>query len=107
MIESLHDNRLTDPNLSLKRDRKTGIARVEDRNCGLSYGPHANIDQSGSVQGMKAKGWWNKKARTARAFGFIYNIDTLSTPAEKPFALVAADHCCCVACSERRDKERS
>ena len=62
---------------TLKTDPATGIAWVEDTSTGIGHSCHGNIDASGSVRGMKARGWWRKTDRTVRSHGFIYNIDTL------------------------------
>jgi hypothetical protein len=83
----------------LYRDEATGIARVEDTHLGCSHSAHSNIDRTGSVRGMKAKGYWRKSDRTARAFGFIYNLDTLIVGDE--YDRIAAAACRCIACRER------
>jgi len=63
------------PHKTLKRDLKTGIAWVEDGSTGMAHSCHPNIHHTGSVAGMKRKGYWRKDARTVRSHGFIYNID--------------------------------
>lgn len=63
-----------DQNASLYRDPKNGVAWVEDGNTGLGYPCHANIDETGSVDSMKARGYWGKADRTVRSHGFIYNL---------------------------------
>lgn len=65
------------PYRKLYRDSKSGIAWVEDGTAGVGHSCHANIDASGSVEGMKALHYWNETDRTVRSHGFIYNIDTL------------------------------
>lgn len=82
-----------DPHLKLYRDPKTGIAWIEDGHTGLGYSCHPNIDASGSVAGMKRKGWWGKNDRTVRSHGFIYNIDLLSL--SEDLDQVACDYCQC------------
>mgnify|MGYP001560152951 CR=1 FL=1 len=64
-----------DPHRILVRDARTGIARVEDGTTGTAASCHPNIAQSGSIRGMKQRGYWDRHARTVRAFGFVYNID--------------------------------
>lgn len=91
-----------DQNASLYRDPKNGVAWVEDGNTGLGYSCHANIDETGSVDGMKARGYWGKADRTVRSHGFIYNIDTYVVNSEIPYEQIAADACMCAACKERR-----
>ena len=85
----------------LYRDDKTGIAWVEDGSTGLGHSCHANIDASGSIRGMKDRGYWGKKDRCVRSHGFIYNIDTyvVSGVLDK----IAADACMCEACLERQN----
>lgn len=54
------------PNVKLFRDTKTGIAWVEDGASGNAHSCHPNISDSGSIRGMKDRGYWDKKARTVR-----------------------------------------
>lgn len=63
------------PYVKLYEDPKTRIAWVEDGTTGLGHSCHPNISASGSVTGMKKKGWWGKHDRTVRSHGFIYNIN--------------------------------
>ncbi len=86
-------------NFFVEVDDKTGIALVGN-GSGMRGGVHASIDKTGSVRGMKQQGYWRKDARTVRAGGFIFNIDTfiISDPADE----VAAKYCQCEACRERR-----
>ena len=63
--------------VTLHRDPRTGIAWVRNGTTGLEHSAHANIHHTGSVAGMKVKGYWQKDARTVRSHGYIYNIDTL------------------------------
>lgn len=73
------------PCAELHRDRKSGIAWIEDGSTGLGHSCHANIDATGSVRGMKALGYWGKEDRTVRSHGFIYNIDTFVVDEEDPY----------------------
>jgi hypothetical protein len=88
---------------TLYRCPRTGIAWVENGHLGMSHSAHANIDSSGSIRGMRARGYWKKDCRTVRTNGAIYNIDTLiiSDDLDK----LAAEHCRCEACNERRSHQ--
>jgi hypothetical protein len=66
------------PYVDLYQDRKTGIAWIEDGTAGVGISCHPNISDTGSIRGMRAKGWWDKSDRIVRAHGFYYNIDHLS-----------------------------
>lgn len=61
--------------VELHRDPKTGIAWVEDGTTGMGHSAHPNIDATGSIRGMKNRGYWAKDARCVRSHGYIYNID--------------------------------
>jgi hypothetical protein len=52
---------------------KNGIVSIENYSTGCGHSCHPNIDSTGSVSGMKAKGYWDKKDEIVRAHGFIYN----------------------------------
>lgn len=56
---------------------KKGIARIFDTHNGTIYECYPNIHSSGSVSGMKAKGYWQKDAKTIRLGGVIFNISSL------------------------------
>ena len=86
----------------LHRDRKTGIAWVENGATGLGHSCHSNIDASGSVPGMKDRGYWGRKDRTVRSHGYIFNTSSLVYNREDPFDVIAAEACECVGCRERR-----
>ena len=91
----------------LYRDRNTGVAMVKDHSTGLGHSAHPSIDASGSVSGMKARGHWGRRDRTARAFGFIFNLDRVAGNPDDELDAVALAVCCCVACAERRLKEKA
>ena len=102
-ITILKDRRIDhDPHLTLKRDDSTGIAWIEDTHCGLGHSCHANISVTGSVRGMKDRGYWGQKDRTVSSHGWIYNIDIFI--ATDDLDKIAADHCQCAACQENREK---
>ena len=81
------------PHVKLYRDPRTGIAWVEDGTAGIGHSCHPNISSSGSVRGMKDRGYWGKNDRTVRSHGFIYNIDHVVTSSDMDE--VARQHCRC------------
>lgn len=81
------------PHVKLYRDPKTGIAWVEDGTTGSGHSCHPNISSSGSVRGMKDRGYWGKHDRTVRSHGWIYNIDHVSVSGE--LDEIARLHCRC------------
>ena len=91
--------------VKLYRDDETGIAWIEDGRCGLGVGVHANIDETGNVEGMKARGWWGRDDRTVRSHGWIYNIDTFICDKNNELEMIVADECMCAACQERRSRK--
>jgi len=56
---------------------RTGIAWVENSKTGNGHSAHPNIDATGSVKGMKSRGFWKQHDRTVKTNGAIYNIDKL------------------------------
>jgi hypothetical protein len=88
------------PHKTLYRCSVTGVAWVENGSAGTGHSAHANIHQTGSVQGMKKSGYWKHNDRIERTNGFIYNVDTLVISDE--LDQIAADHCLCRACRERK-----
>jgi hypothetical protein len=52
---------------------KNGIVSIENYSTGCGHSCHPNIDVTGSVSGMKNKGYWGKKDEIVRANGFFYN----------------------------------
>lgn len=81
------------PHVKLYRDPQSGIAWVEDGTTGSGHSCHPNISSSGSVRGMKDRGYWRKSDRTVRSHGFIYNIDECSVRGE--LDQLANDYCRC------------
>lgn len=77
----------------LYRDPVTGIAWVEDGSTGNGHTAHPNIDASGSVAGMRKRGYWGKEDRVVRSHGFLHNIDICAI--HDKYDQVAADHCQC------------
>lgn len=97
--------RKIEDHVNLYRDGKTGIAWIDDRRTGVRISVHANIDSLGSVSGMKALGYWEKKDRTIRKHGWIYNIDSFVCDKENELEMIVANECRCQGCIERRMKE--
>lgn len=81
------------PYIELHRDKKTGIAWIENGKTGNGHSCHPNIDSSGSVVGMKKLGYWNKEDRTVRCKGYIYNIDKCVVTDE--YDKIAMEYCRC------------
>lgn len=94
-----------EPGVELFRDAVTGIAWAEDHRTGLGVSVHPNIDESGSVEGMIARGWWRAGDRISRSHGWIYNIDRLTYDEKDPIEAIVAEECMCPACIERREAE--
>lgn len=85
-------------------DGKTGIAVVQDGSTSLGHSPHSSIDTTGSVRGMKSRGYWRKRDRVYRAIGYAFNVDTYSI--DDDLDQIAATHCMCQACVERRERQK-
>lgn len=95
------------PYATLYRDSKSGLAWIEDGSTGLGHSCHPNIDISGSVSGMKALGYWGKSDRIVRTHGFQYNIDRFCISEGNEYDELVAKECGCVACRERRNKDKA
>lgn len=89
-------------NVELRIHNNTGIAEIADGRHGSAHTCHPSIDSTGSITGMKNKGYWRKDARTRRAFGCIFNIDSLVSTDDLDD--LAMKHCVCDACQVRRLK---
>lgn len=105
MPESRVFVREIEPGVELFRDAVTGIAWAEDHRVGLGVSVHPNIDESGSVEGMVARGWWMASDRVVRSHGWIYNIDRFSCDDGDPIEAIVAEECMCPACIERRARQ--
>jgi hypothetical protein len=88
------------PYVELHRDMRTGIAWIENGRTGNGHSCHANIDATGSIRGMKKRGYWGRDDRCVKSHGYIYNIDTFVVT--DAWDEVAAAECRCAACIERR-----
>lgn len=85
--------RKIDEQAELYVDRITGIALVKDLSTGRLISCHSDIDASGSVVGIKARGAWRKRDRTVRSFGLIFNIDTFFCDDKEAYQVIAAMEC--------------
>lgn len=94
-----------EPGIVLCRDDLNGIAWIENRNAGIGISVHPNIDVSGSVEGMIARGYWRKEDRIVESHGWLYNIDRFSCWPDDKLEQMVARECRCQACIERRNKE--
>lgn len=81
------------PYIVLYRDTRTGIAWVENGTAGIGHSCHPNIDASGSVDGMKAQGYWSRGDKTVKSHGFIYNVSRVIVSDE--YDELAREHCRC------------
>lgn len=90
------------PGVKMYIDSNTGIVWAEDGRTGLGISAHPNINATGSVVGMKERGFWGKKDRTVRSHGWIYNIDRLSYDDNNPIEIAIAAECRCKGCIERQ-----
>ena len=87
---------------TLVRDDRTGIAKIQDGAMGISHSIHANISSTGSVRGMRVRGYWGKKDRAVRAGSFTYNIDSLVSDENSEYDKILKAECRCAAYLERR-----
>ncbi|MDD4779214.1 MAG: hypothetical protein PHT02_01230 [Tissierellia bacterium] len=88
------------PYCNLYIDDKTGISWIEDGNTGMGHSVHPNIDITGSVRGMKERGYWDKEDKIVRSHGWQYNISKFVCNDE--LDEIVAKHCQCEKCIERR-----
>jgi hypothetical protein len=81
-------------------DDKTGIAWIEDDSTGMGHSVHPNIDITGSVRGMKDRGYWGREDKIVRSHGWQYNISKFVCSSE--LDEIVAKHCECEECKKRR-----
>lgn len=55
------------------------VCVIENYSVGIGHSAHPNIDQSGSVEGMKNLGYWHKTDLIIKARGFYYNMSLIAT----------------------------
>ena len=91
------------PYAKLYRDNDTGIAWIEDGSTGLGHSAHPNIDVTGSVKGMKERGYWDKDDQIVKSHGFYYDISKFV--ATDDLDNIVADYCLCEECRKRRGIE--
>ena len=87
---------------NLHIDDMTGIAYVTDGSTGLTHSAHPNIDKSGSVAGMKKRGYWRKEDKIVSLNGYFYNISMLSYDKDDLYDRIAARECRCSECLRRK-----
>ena len=93
------------PYVELFINDNTGIAWVENGSTGNSHSAHPNIGTTGSVKGMKNRGYWGKEDITVRCNGTIYNISKFAVNDE--LDKIASEYCKCEKCIERRRSEEN
>jgi hypothetical protein len=81
------------PHQKLYRYDGTGIAVVEDTSTGSGHSAHPNISATGSVRGMKARGFWGKHDRCVRSGSWVYNVSRCLITDK--YDRIAAEHCQC------------
>jgi hypothetical protein len=79
--------------IRLRRDRRTGIAWVENGRTGAGHSCHPNISDTGNVAGMKRLGYWGRRDRAVRCHGFYYNVSQLVVTDK--YDELARKHCRC------------
>lgn len=57
--------------------RRNGIGVVKNYSAGIGHSAHPNIDETGSVRGMKELGYWRKSDVITRSGGFYYNTSSV------------------------------
>lgn len=81
------------PYIELHRCPRTGIAWVENGSTGTGHSAHPSICSTGSVKGMKNRGYWNKEDQAVKTSGYIYNISRSFVSDE--YDEIARQHCQC------------
>lgn len=89
----------------LYRDSKSGIAFIKNGLTGNEHSAHPNIDRTGSVVGMKKKGYWGKNDIVVATNGAKYNISKLVIHDE--LDKIASEHCNCTECFKRRELKKA
>lgn len=74
---------------------RTGIAWIEDGCTGMGLSLHPNIDASGSVAGMKSRGYWLRSDRCIKTHSFIYNIDAFAPEGDPAMNDILLKYCRC------------
>ena len=84
----LEEIRKLDDTATLYRDNRTGIAFVRDSVRGCSWSVHPSISTSGSVNGMRKLGYWEKEDKVVRCHGAYINTSHVVLDNEYYRALV-------------------
>lgn len=50
------------------------VTCIENGSVGIGHTAHSNIDVTGSIKGMKSKGFWGKHDLIVKERGFYYNM---------------------------------
>ena len=85
--------------VTLNRDRKTGLAFIQDGTTGLHHTIHPNIDSTGSVSGMIANGPWEKDDIVLSTPYGHYNLSQKVITDD--YDKIVAQHCLCNVCKAR------
>jgi hypothetical protein len=85
---------LDEGGIRIKRCVTHGIAVVEDGSSAITA--HPNIHGSGSVAGMRDRGWWDGTDVTVRCHGWIYNVSQIVGASEMD--KLAQEECRCGGC---------
>lgn len=94
-----------EPGAKLYRDPIYGIAWIEDTRAGICISVHPNINVTGSVQGLKERGYWGMEDRIVRCNGWFYNIDKFVCYSGDKMEEIVARECRCQACLDRRARK--
>jgi hypothetical protein len=89
--------RAVGPTAKLFRDKKTGVAWVEDvqGNVTVTHAAHPRIEEPGRVSLMVKNGMWKKTDRVVKCGPAAYNIDVRACTT--PLDYLAANACACGA----------
>jgi len=88
--------------VELHRDAKTGIAWINDGKTGCEESLHPSIDKSGSIKGMKKKGYWGKNDKIITCNNGHYNISKESQ--FSVYAKTLKKACKCSVCRDKFDR---
>ena len=100
----LEEIRKLDDTTTLYRDNRTGIAFVRDSVRGCSWSVHPSISTSGSVNGMRKLGHWEKEDKVVRCHGAY--INTSHVVIDNEYDEILARECMCQECIRRRETQQ-
>lgn len=69
-----------------------GIAMIKDGSTGTGISLYPNISATGSIRGMKAKGWWGKDDKIVKAHGLYFNVSRPQRPPEGKWEKICAEY---------------